>query len=197
MINQKILEIIKHGRERQKNILPIFNYLYNILITNDIYYTISYGTLLGAVLYQNFIPWDDDIDLVIDREDINTIETIIDQKYSIKKLYKSLYFFFDNNTGSKIDIFIADKYLYQKYNIKEEYDYVEIKNYKVRIPKNYKQILDETYGNDWEKIAYISNHKWAEDNLKELVAFSKQNKEHYHKLPVSFVKDNIINEITE
>ena len=51
--------------------IPILEMIDTICRNNNINYTISDGTLIGAVRHGGFIPWDDDIDISFDRKNFN------------------------------------------------------------------------------------------------------------------------------
>ena len=58
-------------RELQLFALEILKDVHQFCTQNNIKYSLYAGTLLGAIRHQGFIPWDDDIDIVMPRDDYN------------------------------------------------------------------------------------------------------------------------------
>ena len=52
---------------------------------NNIRYYLAYGTLLGAIRYKKFIPWDDDVDVLVPREDYQKVLSLFkdSEKYKL------------------------------------------------------------------------------------------------------------------
>ena len=70
--NMKELDEINNAKtlnEVQAYMLDMLKHLVSVFYDNDIKYYIIGGTLLGAIRHKGFIPWDDDIDLGMERSD--------------------------------------------------------------------------------------------------------------------------------
>lgn len=65
-------------KEIQSVLLQILNHFGEICSKNGLKYFLSNGTLLGAVKYGEMIPWDDDIDILMLREDYEKLISLSD-----------------------------------------------------------------------------------------------------------------------
>lgn len=74
-------------RQLQEEVLTIMDEIHRVCEKNNIKYALIAGSALGIVNYKGFIPWDDDIDICIERKDYkNFIEALK------KDLSKDFYF---------------------------------------------------------------------------------------------------------
>ena len=79
MDNLKLLDI-----DEIKNIeIEILKTFADFCKQNNLRYYLAYGTLIGAVRHKGFIPWDDDIDLEMPREDYNKMIELLKPKNNL------------------------------------------------------------------------------------------------------------------
>ena len=113
--------------------LGIMDYIHNICKEKGINYSLAYGSLLGAVRHKGFIPWDDDLDIALKRdeydklyqailEDNNSIYKVVSWEndsrypypfyrvYDSRTVYENNYIQNDIELGICVDVFPFDDY---------------------------------------------------------------------------------------
>ncbi len=99
--------------------LDIFNEVDRVCKLHDIKYSLVFGMFLGAVQHKGFIPWDDDIDIAMARE-----EYIKSREIAIKDLQEE-YFFVDYRThkdyGHSFAKIMAKGTLMKEYSIQRNH----------------------------------------------------------------------------
>ena len=78
--NKDIVELDEENLKRyQSELLAMASDITRVFDENFINYSLSGGSILGAVRHKGFIPWDDDIDMNIPREDFERLIEIFDR----------------------------------------------------------------------------------------------------------------------
>lgn len=181
-------------KELQKIELNIFKDFIKVCDKLNINYYLIGGTLLGAIRHNGFIPWDDDIDVCMLRDDYEVFikygQEYLDKNYFLQTYetdseYPGCYAKIrDNNTtfledsvktkkmnhGIFIDIFPLDDY--HKHNkVKEKLIYYKLYNEKFIHDKNFKKRLVAKLA----KILYGNKTKLELCKMQEMIYTRKSN----------------------
>lgn len=151
-----------------------------VMRKNSIVYFIGFGTLLGAVREKSIILWDDDIDILIERAELEALKTIdltplgltldyrdhiwrvnsLDSEYPYIDLFE-----IEHNTKLNLLVFSEqanrDRWSDQKFGLKLS-EVFPLKNYRLgrltlKGPRNYDSILTRGYG-DYMTPVYWKAH---------------------------------------
>lgn len=101
--------------EIQKCELDILKEFILFLQKNNIEYYIWAGTLLGSVRHKGFIPWDDDIDIAIKRNDYKKMIELLKENNKLNDKFEAIGFELGNSDQPIIkiinnNIIVKDKY---------------------------------------------------------------------------------------
>ena len=120
-------------REIQQMELGIMEYIHEICQKIGVKYFLAYGSLIGAVRHKGFIPWDDDMDICMLREDYEKLQDYLianpNERYEVMSYKNNLNYVYpfmkvqdnhtylleedvriDSNMGIYVDIFPVDGY---------------------------------------------------------------------------------------
>lgn len=91
-------------REIQLANLALLKELAYVCEKNNLKYILDAGTLLGAVRHRGFIPWDDDIDILMFREDYEKLVSTFKTSTRNEDIYADYYRDYDTNSQYFIKI---------------------------------------------------------------------------------------------
>lgn len=177
--------------ELQKGANYILSRVKKICDENGISFALCGGTLMGAVRHHGFIPWDDDIDIDILRDDYYRLEELLqnDEELTMQRYYK----FMEGKAGysAKIKLKGSDQFFIDVFPM----DYITVEpGQEERIEKEKEVLCDEF--SDKVKEVYDRHRLYNDGNPKavakpemdsEIISLEKEYVQRYKD---QFIKDN-------
>lgn len=129
-------------RQLQLKCLEILDVVVKICTEHNIKYSLCGGSVVGAHLYKGFLPWDDDIDLMMTRENYNRFITVAEKElpsgFSIINYQNSD---FSTTLGINYTKIINDNTTFVQTNGKVMGIFIDITVYD-KVPKNILKHID-------------------------------------------------------
>ena len=75
-------------RDIQLLYLELLKFIDNVCEKHDLDYCLTYGTLLGAIRHEGFIPWDDDCDILMMRKDYDKFIEVLPEEINKYEFFK-------------------------------------------------------------------------------------------------------------
>lgn len=79
----------------KKQCLGILKWFDEFCTKHQLRYSVAYGTMIGAIRHQGFIPWDDDVDVIMPRPDydkfIKLAQDEIEDHYELVSIYNNVH----------------------------------------------------------------------------------------------------------
>ena len=125
--DEYVLKELENGkkitvRDMQLEVLPIMDEIHRICVKNKIPYGLMAGSALGICNYKGFIPWDDDMDIIILREDWNRFVEAMKKDLNTEEFYFQCY-----QTDKKYNVIMGPNM-----KIRKRGSYIQEKNFLLR-----------------------------------------------------------------
>ena len=86
--------LVTSDRKRLWNVqIGLINEFARICNKHNLRWFASHGTLLGAVRHGGFVPWDDDVDLIMFRPDYEKFKSVVEEELKNHPHYKAWYWY--------------------------------------------------------------------------------------------------------
>ena len=83
------MELVENIRDKQNLMLPVMVFIDKLCREHNLRYSLAYGTLIGAIRHKGFIPWDDDVDIIMPADDYDKFISICKSQLGAKYLMQN------------------------------------------------------------------------------------------------------------
>ncbi len=147
-------------KQIQKDLLEVLKAFDKVCKKNGIKYSLGFGSLLGAIRHKGFIPWDDDVDIIMDKENYNKLllykkefelEKVFFEKFAEEDSFNQIIFKVKSpNKNIVFDIFVLRDLSKNKFNKKLQitlsylfvvFEYIQVSDFEKKKTSNKRKII--------------------------------------------------------